>query len=66
MAYSQQTQGCEATKSLPIDKSTTYRGDAKIPLVAAGVNHDLVTDEVRLVANPNCTTIPPALTQLLS
>jgi aspartate-semialdehyde dehydrogenase len=41
-----------------IDKSNTFRADPKIPLVTAGVNHDLVTDEVRLVANPNCTTIP--------
>jgi aspartate-semialdehyde dehydrogenase len=41
-----------------VDKSNTYRGDTKVPLVAAGVNDDLVTAEVRLVANPNCTTIP--------
>src|SRR5215475_9327868 len=44
-----------------IDKSNTFRADPKVPLVAAGVNHDLVTNEVRLVANPNCTTIPLAL-----
>ena len=44
-----------------IDKSNTYRADPKVPLVAAGVNHDIVTNEVRLVANPNCTTIPLAL-----
>src|SRR5215471_18218001 len=44
-----------------IDKSNTFRADPKVPLVAAGVNHDLVTSEVRLVANPNCTTIPFAL-----
>jgi aspartate-semialdehyde dehydrogenase len=44
-----------------IDKSNTYRGDSKVPLVTAGVNHDIVTNEVRLVANPNCTTIPLAL-----
>lgn len=41
-----------------VDKSNTYRADEKVPLVAAGVNQDLVTDAVRLVANPNCTTIP--------
>jgi len=41
-----------------IDKSNTFRADPKVPLVTAGVNHDLVTSEVRLVANPNCTTIP--------
>jgi aspartate-semialdehyde dehydrogenase len=44
-----------------VDKSNTYRADANVPLVAAGVNHDLVTAEVRLVANPNCTTIPLTL-----
>jgi len=44
-----------------VDKSSTYRGDAKVPLVAAGVNDDLVTADVRLVANPNCTTIPLTL-----
>lgn len=41
-----------------IDKSNTYRMDPKIVLGVGGVNHDLITDEVRLVANPNCTTIP--------
>jgi aspartate-semialdehyde dehydrogenase len=44
-----------------VDKSNTYRADERVPLVAAGVNHDLVTDSVRLVANPNCTTIPLTL-----
>jgi aspartate-semialdehyde dehydrogenase len=44
-----------------VDKSNTYRGDAKVPLVTAGVNDDLVTADVRLVANPNCTTIPLTL-----
>jgi aspartate-semialdehyde dehydrogenase len=44
-----------------VDKSNTYRGDEAVPLVAAGVNHDQVTDAVRLVANPNCTTIPLTL-----
>jgi aspartate-semialdehyde dehydrogenase len=44
-----------------VDKSNTYRADETVPLVTAGVNHDQVTDAVRLVANPNCTTIPLAL-----
>ena len=44
-----------------VDKSNTYRADEAVPLVAAGVNHDQVTDAVRLVANPNCTTIPLTL-----
>lgn len=45
-----------------IDKSNTFRMDPDVPLVVAGVNSDLITDEVKLVANPNCTTIPFALT----
>jgi aspartate-semialdehyde dehydrogenase len=44
-----------------IDKSNTYRADPKVPLVVAGVNSVRVDDSVRLVANPNCTTIPLAL-----
>lgn len=44
-----------------VDKSNTYRQDPAVPLVTAGVNSDLVDDSVRLVANPNCTTIPLTL-----
>jgi aspartate-semialdehyde dehydrogenase len=44
-----------------VDKSNTYRGDPNVPLVTAGVNSDAVGDGVRLVANPNCTTIPLTL-----
>jgi aspartate-semialdehyde dehydrogenase len=44
-----------------IDKSNTYRGDPKVPLVAAGVNSVRIDETVRLVANPNCTTIPLTL-----
>ncbi len=44
-----------------IDKSNTFRADPKVPLVAAGVNSGRVDDSVRLVANPNCTTIPLTL-----
>ena len=44
-----------------IDKSNTYRADPKVPLVVAGVNGARVDETVRLVANPNCTTIPLAL-----
>ncbi len=44
-----------------VDKSNTYRADPAVPLVVAGVNHRGVTDTTRLVANPNCTTIPLAL-----
>lgn len=41
-----------------IDKSNTYRLQDGIPLAVAGVNHERVTDDTPLVANPNCTTIP--------
>ncbi len=44
-----------------VDKSNTYRADPAVPLVVAGVNTARVDDSVRLVANPNCTTIPLAL-----
>src|SRR6185436_8576593 len=44
-----------------VDKSNTYRADPQVPLVTAGVNQRRVDDSVRLVANPNCTTIPLAL-----
>lgn len=44
-----------------IDKSNTYRMDPDVPLVVAGVNHRRATDAVKLVANPNCTTIPLSL-----
>jgi aspartate-semialdehyde dehydrogenase len=44
-----------------IDKSNTYRADPNVPLVVAGVNSHIVDESVRLVANPNCTTIPLAL-----
>jgi aspartate-semialdehyde dehydrogenase len=43
-----------------IDKSNTYRLDPAVPLVVAGVN-DAAVAGARLVANPNCTTIPLAL-----
>jgi aspartate-semialdehyde dehydrogenase len=44
-----------------VDKSNTYRLDPKVPLVVGGVNCREVSESVRLVANPNCTTIPFAL-----
>ncbi|MCA9692630.1 MAG: aspartate-semialdehyde dehydrogenase, partial [Myxococcales bacterium] len=44
-----------------VDKSNTYRLDPAVPLTVAGVNDGLVDDSTRLVANPNCTTIPLTL-----
>ena len=43
-----------------VDKSNTYRLDPHVPLVVAGVNHEQVRGQTRLVANPNCTTITHA------
>lgn len=44
-----------------VDKSNTYRMDPSVPLVAAGVNCELLLGDAKLAANPNCTTIPFAL-----
>jgi aspartate-semialdehyde dehydrogenase len=44
-----------------VDKSNTYRLEPKVPLVVGGANHRSVDESVRLVANPNCTTIPLVL-----
>ncbi len=41
-----------------VDKSNTYRMDPDVPLVSAGVNCGVVGESTKLVANPNCTTIP--------
>jgi aspartate-semialdehyde dehydrogenase len=43
-----------------VDKSNTFRLDPNVPLVVAGVNCGRV-DDAKLVANPNCTTIPFAM-----
>ncbi len=44
-----------------IDKSNTYRMNPDVPLVVAGVNHRRAGADTKLVANPNCTTIPLVL-----
>lgn len=44
-----------------IDKSNTYRMKPEVPLIVAGVNHRHAAEATKLVANPNCTTIPLAL-----
>jgi len=43
-----------------VDKSTVHRLDPKTPLVVPEVNGDAV-GSARLVANPNCSTIPLAV-----
>lgn len=44
-----------------IDKSNAYRMDPAVPLIVAGVNHRRAVADTKLVANPNCTTIPLSL-----
>jgi aspartate-semialdehyde dehydrogenase len=44
-----------------IDKSNTYRMNPAVPLIVAGVNHRRASADTKLVANPNCTTIPLSL-----
>ncbi len=44
-----------------IDNSSFYRMDANTPLVVPEINGDLITDEVMLVANPNCSTTQSVL-----
>jgi len=44
--------------AVAIDKSSTYRLEPGIPLVVPEVNGDRVADHERILANPNCCTIP--------
>lgn len=43
-----------------IDKSSAYRLDPAVPLIVPEVNGDRVADHERILANPNCCTIPLA------
>lgn len=44
-----------------VDKSSVFRMKDDVPLVVPGVNDEAVSADVRLIATPNCTTIPVAL-----
>lgn len=44
-----------------IDKSTTFRMDPDVPLIVPEINGDLLKDNLKLVANPNCVVIPVAM-----
>jgi aspartate-semialdehyde dehydrogenase len=50
-----------AAGALVIDKSSVYRLDPEVPLVIPEVNAGAIGD-ARLLANPNCATIPLAMT----
>ena len=40
-----------------IDNSSAWRMDPSIPLVVPEINFETVTEQTRLIANPNCSTI---------
>jgi len=44
--------------AVAIDKSSAYRLEPGVPLVVPEVNGDRVADHERILANPNCCTIP--------
>jgi aspartate-semialdehyde dehydrogenase len=46
--------------AVAIDKSSAYRLEPGIPLIVPEVNGDRVADHERILANPNCCTIPLA------
>lgn len=49
--------------NIVIDKSSHYRYDQNVPLLVPEVNGHLLKDssKAKLIANPNCTTIPVAV-----
>jgi len=44
-----------------IDNSSAWRMDDKVPLVVPEINADTITDETKIIANPNCSTIQMVL-----
>lgn len=50
-----------AENCLVIDKSVCYRQDAAVPLLIPEVNPDDLQAHHRLIANPNCNTLPIAV-----
>lgn len=46
---------------LVIDKSVCYRQDVKVPLLIPEVNPQALQSHHRLIANPNCNTLPVAV-----
>jgi aspartate-semialdehyde dehydrogenase len=44
-----------------IDKSSRFRMEKNIPLIVPEVNFNCLKEDDRIIANPNCTTIPLAM-----
>jgi len=40
-----------------VDNSSAFRLEQEVPLVVYGVNEKVISDDSRLIANPNCTTM---------
>jgi len=40
-----------------IDNSSAFRHDNEVPLVVYGINEDTISNNTKLIANPNCTTM---------
>ena len=40
-----------------VDNSSAFRLEQDVPLVVYGVNEKVISDDSRLIANPNCTTM---------
>lgn len=40
-----------------VDNSSAWRMDPEVPLIVPEINMDVVKDEHRIIANPNCSTI---------
>lgn len=44
-----------------LDKSSAFRLEDNVPLIVPEINFDILKREDRIIANPNCTTIPIAI-----
>ena len=40
-----------------VDNSSAFRLEQEVPLVVYGINEKVISDDSRLIANPNCTTM---------
>ena len=43
--------------SYVVDNSSAFRMEKEVPLVVYGINQNTITEETKLISNPNCTTM---------
>jgi len=43
--------------SFVVDNSSAFRMDSNVPLVVYGINQNIISNETKLISNPNCTTM---------